>query len=136
MPIEPPPSRFRVVERGRRLEVIDTQATASSASAAAPAQRDREPGAWPRRTRFDGTIEFTTRSFYDTRGPRTVTLDPGAAQQLGLARWGMAAGAIGAAFLLATNPWLLLAGVGLAHPKLRERLRAWSTALVDKAVQR
>lgn len=28
MPVEPPPSRYRVIERGRRLEVIDTQARA------------------------------------------------------------------------------------------------------------
>ena len=136
-PSAPPPPRFKVVERGRRLEVIDTQAGGSPPSGTrttpVPRERGGSPGWWPRRSRFDGTVEFTTLPLYDNKGPRLVTLDPGNAQRLGWARWGVAAGGIGAAALVALNPWLLIAGAALGNAKVRDRVRAWATKLVDKA---
>lgn len=82
---EVPPSRYRVIERGRRLEVIDTRApTPPPGQPAAPPTRSGVPrtGALPRVVRYDGTRAWTTQPWYDDRGPRQVTLMPGAVQQL------------------------------------------------------
>jgi len=161
-----PPTRFRVVERGRRLEVIDTasgqplggrprsgRATSSldATGADAPLMLDQvvgratvprtrsapKNGALPRATRFDGTVSFTTRAFYDDRAPRTVTLDPARAKIV-------RAAAIAALVLLIVTPALLLmlawssfpllimlAAVAF-NPKVRERLRATVTTLIDR----
>ena len=157
-----PPTRFRVVERGRRLEVIDTatgravgdRLRATPAAPAGRARRDdppllldrtvdgrapstRTPGGLPRATRFDGTVSFTTRAFYDDHAPRTVTLDPARATTL---RWS----AFGLRLLLIVTPALLLmlawssfpllvvlAAVAF-NPKVRERVRAGVTSLIDR----
>ena len=124
-----PPTRFRVVERGRRLEVIDTATGQSiagkprSARAGSSIGATREdtplmldqvvgrtsvprskpvpqPSALPHATRLDGTVSFTTRAFYDDRAPRTVTLDPARAK---LVR----AAAFAALVLLVVTPALL-----------------------------
>ncbi|WP_298674260.1 hypothetical protein [uncultured Sphingomonas sp.] len=82
MPIEPPPTRYRVVERGRRLEVIDTH----MGGPAAPAMRAiggsaRRPPPKPpiiSRTATNGTradTAFVTMRLYDAKGPRAVRLD-------------------------------------------------------------
>ncbi|WP_156818694.1 hypothetical protein [Sphingomonas sp. Mn802worker] len=160
-----PPTRFRVVERGRRLEVIDTASgkpvagssrfagSASSLDAArvdTPLMLDqvvrpavprtsaqRKPGGLPRATRFDGTVSFTTRAFYDDRAPRVVTLDPARAK---IVRWA----GFAALLLLIVTPALLLmlawssfpvlfalAAVSF-NPTVRERLRAGTTSLIDR----
>lgn len=59
MPIEPPPSRYRVVERGRRLEVIDTRATNGT-----PARRPAG-GTRPPRGESGADGAFTTARFYE-----------------------------------------------------------------------
>ena len=103
-----PPTRFRVVERGRRLEVIDTQAgkvPAPRVGKRAPpnlpsARTDPGRAWWPEKIRFDGGSVWTTRRFYDAKGPRTLTLDAGTVEQLRMA------GGIAGAALIA---WLVLA---------------------------
>ncbi len=161
-----PPTRFRVVERGRRLEVIDSatgrvvgeRSRSDRAGSSVAATRANKPlmldrvvgrapaprgtpaptaGALPRTTRFDGTVSFTTRAFYDDRAPRTVTLDPARAKMLRGA-------AVAALLLLIITPALLLMLAwssfpllfGLAavafNPKVRQRLRAAVTALIDR----
>ena len=157
-----PPTRFRVVERGRRLEVIDSAtgravgegSRATPAASAGRVRRDerpllldrtvdgctpiaRKPGGLPRATRFDGTVSFTTRAFYDDRAPRTVTLDPARATML---RWT----AFAILLVLIVTPALLLMLAwssfpllfGLAaiafNPKVRVRLRAAVTSLIDR----
>jgi hypothetical protein len=160
-----PPTRFRVVERGRRLEVIDTmtgQAVTSKPRSNPPmssagARRndtpllldrivdrsadvratERKASGLPGAIRFDGTVSFTTRAFYDDRAPRTVTLNPARATML---RWT----AFALLLLLIVTPVLLislswssfpltfaLAAVAF-NPKVRERLRAAITSLIDR----
>ena len=122
-----PPTRFRVVERGRRLEVIDTATGRAvgdkprSDRAGSPTREDTplmldqvvgrtsvprskpvpQPSALPHATRLDGTVSFTTRAFYDDRAPRTVTLDPARANIV-------RAVAFAALVLLVVTPALLL----------------------------
>ena len=130
-----PPTRFRVVERGRRLEVIDTQAGKTP-----PARRSETPrpaaGKAPRfklpeKVRYDGGGSWTTDGFYDAKGPRTVTLDAGAMRRLRYA---------GAAVLALVMVWVALgfaipivwgAPMLLLNPKVRETVRGQVTTLID-----
>lgn len=160
-----PPTRFRVVERGRRLEVIDTATgraiggkpgsnpVASSAGARRDdtpllldrvIERSTDPGAafernlsgLPRTIR-DGTARFTTRAFYDDRAPRTVTLDPARAKILrGAAFAALMLLIITPALLLmlawSSFPLLVVLAAVVFNPKVRERLRAGVTSLIDR----
>ena len=98
MPSGPPPPRYRVVERGRRLEVIDTRGGGSPSDS----RRDKAPRnqllnpddgmAKLFRTVAlalslgarddDGRPLFTTADWFDAKGPRTVVLDDRGAQRL------------------------------------------------------
>jgi len=93
-----PPPRYRVVERGRRLEVIDTWANTRPAAQAIP-----EPGARPRdlaapppssgaaaAARKLGKTSFRTQAWYDDKGPRELLLDTGGERQIDIARNGLA----------------------------------------------
>ncbi len=71
-----PPTRFRVIERGRRLVVIDTRAAGPVA------------GAGPQRTRFDGGGEVVTAALYDDKAPRTLRLDAARLRIVGWCRAG------------------------------------------------
>jgi len=144
-----PPPRWKVVERGRRLEVIDLHAAGGQApmrrdllrldvAPRGPARRDPassgtaglgtdRPGL-PRRLRFDGTLGWTTHPFYDERGPRAVVLDGT------LARWfggvaAVAALALVAATLLIGTSFIVVAVVIAASAG--KNLRAWSTRRLD-----
>jgi VIT1/CCC1 family predicted Fe2+/Mn2+ transporter len=161
-----PPTRFRVVERGRRLEVIDTAtgraigdkprsdragSSVASARADTPLMLDQvvgrasvprsktapQPGALPRATRFDGTVSFTTRTFYDDHAPRTVTLNPARAKILrGVAFVALVLLIITPALLLmlawSSFPLLVVLAAVVFNPKVRERLRAGVTSLIDR----
>ena len=161
-----PPTRFRVVERGRRLEVIDTATeraiggkpgsdragssmtttrkdtplmldqvvSRASAPLSTPAP---QPGALPRAARFDGTVSFTTRTFYDDHAPRTVTLDPARAKLVrGVAFAALVLLIITPALLLmlawSSFPLLVVLAAVVFNPKVRERLRVGVTALIDR----
>ncbi len=130
-----PPTRFRVVERGRRLEVIDTQAGKTPPTRRSEAPRPMGGKAprfkLPEKVRFDGGGSWTTDGFYDAKGPRTVTLDAGAMQRLRYA---------GAAALAVVIVWVALgfaipivwgAPVLLLNPKVRETVRGQVTTLID-----
>jgi len=136
---EVPPSRYRVVERGRRLEVIDTRAegaaparTATSSPgpgpAPGPASADRRPGL-PDKVRFDGTREWTTHGFYDAGGPRRVRLGPVAMQALG---YGVIAAVVAiVALVVLAGPGVLaglavMAALGMQHGK------PWLTRRLDR----
>ena len=157
-----PPTRFRVVERGRRLEVIDTatgrtvggEPRATPAAPVGSGRRDdpplllgrtvggrtptaRKPGGLPHATRFDGTVSFTTRAFYDDRAPRTVMLDPARATTLRWAGFALLLLLIVTPALLLSLTWSsfpLLFGLAAVafNPKVRERLRAAVTTLIDR----
>lgn len=136
-----PPSRFRVVERGRRLEVIDTQA-----SKPPPSPRSETPRALsdkgkprlslpafelPKTLRFDGGGSWATDSFYDAKGPRTLTLDAGAMQKLRLAGVGLVALIVIWAVVGAFLPILWAAPMLLFNPKVRETVRNQATLFLD-----
>ncbi|WP_448662561.1 hypothetical protein ACG3SL_18140 [Sphingomonas sp. CJ20] len=90
--MQPPPTRYKVVERGRRLLVIDswTGAEATKPLPAEPAARgrtDRPPRAIARARHgtnpvvanpvapaelAPGDVMFTTRRWYDDRAPRRI----------------------------------------------------------------
>ncbi|WP_230482836.1 hypothetical protein [Sphingomonas sp. Leaf21] len=127
-----PPTRFRVVERGRRLEVIDTQAD-KTPPARRPVSADRsKPGLQlPEKLRFDGGGRWTTDSWYDARGPRTLTLDAGAMQRLRYAGAGLVALVV--IWVLAGSflPILWGAPMLLLNPKVRETMRDRLTGFID-----
>jgi hypothetical protein len=129
-----PPSRYRVVERGR-LEVIDTQA-----GKAPPARRAETPrptaGKTPRfklpeKIRFDGGGSWTTDGFYDAKGPRTLTLDTGAMQRLRYAGAAALALVIIWAALGFAIPIMWGAPMLLLNPKIRETVRGQVTTFID-----
>ncbi|HVI98109.1 MAG TPA: hypothetical protein VM657_03500 [Sphingomonas sp.] len=129
--IEAPPQRYRVVERDRRLHVIDTWAQGGT-----PAPT-RLPPAEPRaagldRINFGGAATLTTRSWYDLKGPRTLTLDPGAAALVSRAR--LVGIALAAVFMLAViwMPTLLVLLALLFQPKNWKNARARATAWLDR----
>jgi hypothetical protein len=141
-----PPSRYKVVEQGRRLVVIDTwngdrpvtrqapradsparPATPQQARAALrPAQRKRAGNAG---MGVPDTV-ITTQPWFDAKGPRQVKLNP-SAQGLGLAV--AIAGIAGTIYVLAMWGWPPLAVVAffLAQKRVREGARAGATAWLD-----
>jgi hypothetical protein len=132
--MQPPPSRYKVVERGRRLEVIDTH-TGKPVShrhepqASAPAsQPQRSPAGID-----DGTV-FTTQRWFDDKGPRTLRLNFATRARLDKLRTGIA---ITVALLVALSflfwpfvPILLFAAA--VTPSTRNQLRAAATRWLDR----
>ncbi len=92
---EPPPQRYRVVERGRRLEVIDTwngdrpvsaplppmpgrrdtmEPAPSPAAKAPPVHLRLSPAKAQTRQQLNGGRTLRTAAWWDARGPRTLYL--------------------------------------------------------------
>ncbi|MBV8238664.1 MAG: hypothetical protein JO221_07840 [Sphingomonas sp.] len=124
MPTEPPPSRYRVVERGRRLEVIDTRVTG-----AAPAG---QPMREARRPRREGGIDgsFTTARFYDDKAPRRIAFDTTARDRLGRLRLIAMIAAMAWVMLAVWQPWVALAPLAILvsngpRRTMRQRLTRW-----------
>lgn len=124
MPTEPPPSRYRVVERGRRLEVIDTRVTGAV------------PGGQPmreaRRPRREGGIDssFTTARFYDDKAPRRIAFDAAARDRLGRLRLVAMIAAMAWVMLAVWQPWVALAPLAILASNgprrtTRQRLTRW-----------
>jgi hypothetical protein len=170
MPSGPPPSRYRVIERGGRLQVIDTWAARrppAMAAYAEPESADVDPpdqaladtvtDAWPDSARSspdslgtpsaapatsdrpafsapplrasqivagppellrniaaaicgnkrdgDGRLLLTTARFYDSRAPRTITLDLDGEREVGLVVLVALTVAAGAVLYTATLGW-------------------------------
>ena len=133
-----PQSRWRVVERDRRLEVIDSR---TGERLAAP--RAAEPPSLPpagkqkrlplvRQTRFDGGGELTTHRLYDSKAPRTIQLDVGSAEMIKRAQLGLAFLVVTFVVVALSWPYLLIV---LALPMRREvrgPIRRWTTAWLDR----
>ena len=122
MPTQPPPSRYRVVEQGRRLVVIDTL-TGAPATRSAPtptASPSRLPSA-PARTDFDGRSTLVTHPLYDDKAPRSLTLNPGATRLIENGRSIAIGVAVAYAVLVVAFPWLLVVLLVLLNPKARAR---------------
>jgi len=121
---EVPPSRYRVVERGRRLEVIDTRVDPG----AAPSRREVLRGL-PNKTRFDGTREWTTRGWYDAGGPRRVRLGPVGMQALGYAAIAVAVATVTLAVLFGPG---VLVGLAVMAALATQHGRPWLTRQLDR----
>jgi hypothetical protein len=130
----PPPSRYKVVERGRRLEVIDTRTGKPAAPGIAPSpsgQGGGKPGAGI----DDGT--FTTRRWYDAKAPRTIRLNFVTRRRLDSLRFGIA---IAVAIWVVLSVWLwpfvpVFTLAALATPGGRKALRDAVTRFVNSLDQ-
>lgn len=132
MPGQPPPSRYRIYERHRRLVVVDQWATPSTRSIIAPLAQ-KMPGGKLQRIAFDGRTAFTTHRLFDAKGPRTIILDPGGASMIGGMKVALV---VGAATLVAVAfiwPYFLIPLVLVLQRRLRHQLRARTTAWLDRA---
>ena len=140
-----PPSRFRVVERGRRLEVIDTRAVKSEATISGKPEPTKSPakplapvkGAgldqWASKklsekmgAKTPGT--WTTSRLYDAKAPRTFVLGEQGMQTMIF----VAAGLIVAIVLAIIFPPLFAVPLALANPKIRGFVRRWATEQIDR----
>ncbi|WP_326523244.1 hypothetical protein [Sphingomonas sp.] len=133
MTMQPPPSRYRVVEKGRRLVVIDTHTGQPAARRPAKASPESKPAALgPERIAFDGRSTLVTRAFYDDKAPRTLTLDDGATGMIEKLRSAAIGAAVFYAVLVVFFPWLLLLPIVLLHGEVRRRIRAATTEWLDR----
>ena len=129
-----PPPRYRVIERGRRLEVIDTlTGNAPISRVPVPVTRDaRLRLSLPRQTRFDGSADLTTSRLYDDKAPRLVKLDSVAAAQLSRAKLAAIIALFVYVIALIWLPWLLAAPVLLLQNGARKPVRAAITRWLDR----
>lgn len=140
-----PPSRYRVVERGRRLVVIDTltgqpatrELAVRESAGVPPPSRPIEAAAPSAVDDRSGEAVLTTSRLYDLKGPRRIVMTQAFRDRFGRA----AKGWLVAAFVIATAVtlffpmlWLLVVFVAL-QPKLRGGVRTWITARLDEADQ-
>jgi hypothetical protein len=151
--MQPPPSRYKVVERGRRLEVIDTRTgKPASSSVPLPLAGGARGGNDLRRGRNDDltappasgrgaqrgsagidSSSFTTRAWFDDKAPRTIRLNYANRARLLNLRWIVA---LAVALLVVASFWFWPLAIMLAFalafgPKLRAQLRAASTRWLD-----
>jgi hypothetical protein len=140
-----PPSRWKVVEQGRRLVVIDTL-TGQPATRApvVPAdgghRRDTPPAAKPVEAAnpsdvddASGAAVWTTSRLYDLKGPRRIVMTEASAQQGSkrIGGWIIAT----MAFVVAAFVFPLLWAVpvlALLQPRLRLVIRQAITARLDE----
>lgn len=141
-----PPGRYKVVERGRRLEVIDTRTGRPATRAPAPAARSATPStpaapverSAPRSIddRSGATILRTTR-LYDLKGPREIVMTEAFSDRFGRAIGGWFI----VFFLFAVVAtlfftWLWLIPIAILFlPRGRAAFRTWMTARLDEADQ-
>ncbi|TPG15560.1 hypothetical protein [Sphingomonas oligophenolica] len=128
-PTDIPPSRYRIVERGRRLEVIDTRPGGTRARAGRP--EPMEGGALPRLStvKFDGTSELLTARWFDDHGPRRVTLTGETLRPVWVGL------ALGVAILIAVAtffPMALIVIPVVGGTKPRAALRSLATGWLDR----
>lgn len=151
--MRPPPTRYKVVERGRRLEVIDTltgqPASRPSVPRSLAGERRREEaprgtstpalGARPATAESAGIDSdvFVTRRWYDDKPPRRLRLNFSNRARLTNLRYGIA---IAVALFVVLSFWFWPLAVFaifalVAGPKLRAQLRAASTSWLDQLDQ-
>lgn len=119
---EPPPPRYRVVERGRRLEVIDTWtgAPATRTPPAQPTPRAATPSALRTvamllcvgATDAKGRPLLTTIPAIDAQAPRTIALGPAGIRRVAGTTIGIAAATV-ALLVVAAIVWQGLFGAML-----------------------
>jgi|APFEC2959095171_1045051.scaffolds.fasta_scaffold00008_205 hypothetical protein len=139
-----PPGRYKVVERGRRLVVIDTrsgQPATREARPAPPSPAVSLPAGIEQDTPRSiddqsGHAVLTTSRLYDLKGPRRIVISDAASNRMNRSIGGIAIGLIAFAILATFFPLLLLLPVALLfQPKARAAFRTWMTARLDEADQ-
>ncbi|APR51766.1 hypothetical protein CA223_08150 [Sphingomonas koreensis] len=139
-----PPGRYKVVERGRRLVVIDTrsgQPATHEARPAPPSPAVLLPAGIEQDTPRSiddqsGHAVLTTSRLYDLKGPRRIVISDAASNRMNRSIGGIAIGLIAFAILATFFPLLLLLPVALLfQPKARAAFRTWMTARLDEADQ-
>jgi len=141
-----PPGRYRVVERGRRLVVIDTRTGQPATRAVKPTSPPRTPmpASAPIETTQPRTIDdrsgaaiLRTMPLYDLKGPREIVLSQGFTDRLSRAVGGwMIAFFVFAVVATLLFPWLWLLPILAAfQPKVHAAFRNWMTARLDEADQ-
>lgn len=152
-----PPTRYKVVERGRRLEVIDTLTGKPASSVPLPLAGAR--GGDDLRGRRDNILSvppptpasgrgaagesgadsavFVTRRWFDDKAPRTIRMNYVNRARLLNLRYGVA---IGVALLVVLSFWFWPLAIILVFalafgPKLRAQLRTASTSWLDRLDQ-
>ncbi len=133
----PPPSRYRIYERDRRLVVVDSwvegRPDADMPGLAPRARRRAMPFGRLNRVAFDGRMRLTTHTLLDNKAPRTIVLDPGSAATIERLKLVAAVLIAILVFVAVTAPFALLALLALAQPRVRTRIRAAITAWFDRA---
>jgi len=141
-----PPTRYRVVERGRRLVVIDTlhgnlpvshtpraaheSRRPRALEAPKPAHRPSRPAPpSPLGDRTAGTT-FVTQSWFDAKAPRRVRIEPETTGSAGIA---VIVALLGLVFAFMLFDWLVLVPLAfvLLHPRARKGVRAGVTKWID-----
>lgn len=143
-----PPTRYRVVERGRRLEVIDTRPTRHAMELRpdfplpAPEARTRSDTAKRSADKPALTMDshgnrvIATATWFDAKGPRRIAVAGYHAVNMADKARALMTGAALVWFVasvLFAPLWLL--PLVLAVPKVRRALRAWLTLWFDKLDQ-
>ncbi|MBX9731981.1 MAG: hypothetical protein K2X59_11690 [Sphingomonas sp.] len=137
MPGQPPPSRYRIYERHRRLVVVDQWAHGARSVHSPVTFAGSSPTKQTRvgkldRIAFDGRTAFTTHPLFDAKGPRTIILDAGSASTIKGIKIALVAGAAAIVTLGFVAPFLLLPLVILFQRKMRDLLRSAATAWLDR----
>lgn len=131
----PPPPRYRIYEHDRRLVVIDNWAEdppeQQTMVPAPPTGTGVKPGRLDR-IAFDGRTAFTTHRLYDAKGPRTIILDPASASTINGIKMALVVAAATLVFVAVVSPYLLLPLLALTQRKVRDRMRAATTAWIDR----
>jgi hypothetical protein len=136
VPTQPPTPRYRVIERGRRLEVIDTLTGEAVKAAFTPEPGRAAASRWPTLPEtegFDGRALLSTHPWYDNKAPRRVLLDPGTMQWIGVAKGVTIVAAIALVLVSVAAPLALaVLLLPLALPSsLRDTLRRTATGWLD-----
>lgn len=141
-----PPGRYKVVERGRRLIVIDTRTgqPATREVKPTPSSRAARPVSAPIQTTQPRTIDdrsgaaiLRTTRLYDLKGPREIVMNQGFSDRIGrsIGGWLIAFFTFAVVATL-FFPWLwLLPIAALFQPKVHAAFRNWMTARLDEADQ-
>lgn len=135
-----PPTRYKVVERGRRLEVIDTWNGNAPVHAGMPEPDQsmrRGSDAPVRAVRASKLTErgqtiLTTSNWYDAKGPRRIVLtEAGEAKLLILKVVAGAAAVFAAVVLWFFWPLLFVAAFALMRSETRATLRKGGAGFLD-----
>lgn len=148
--MRPPPTRYKVVERGRRLEVIDTLTGKSASSSvslplagvkgggvgAAPRDLSAPPASGRRAQAGSAGLDsgaFVTRRWYDDKAPRTIRMNYVNRARLTNLRYGIAV-AVALLVVLAFLFWpfaMILVVLVTMNPKIRTQIRTGITRWID-----